>query len=79
MVKTFAELCTHFEKYRPHKVQLGRASKLAINELIDMGQIMMEKSEDEFEQGGGAQGEADGDQEDGSGLTVDDVVVEIGL
>lgn len=77
MVKTFAELCAHFEKYGPHKVRLGRSSKLCISELIDMGHVLMEKSEDELGQEGD-QDEVGGGPEESS-LTLDDVVVEMGL
>jgi len=76
MVKTFMELCAHFEKYRPHKVQLGCSSKLCISELIDTGHVLMEKSKDELGWEG-LQDEADNGPEDS--LTLDDIVIKMGL
>ena len=77
MVKTFAELCAHFKKYRPHKVQLGRSSKLCISELIDMGHVLMEKSKDELREGG-IQDKVDSSLEEDL-LTLDDIVIKMEL
>jgi hypothetical protein len=49
MVQTFAELCKHFKKYQPYNIQLGCSSKMCISELIDVGHILMEKTEDGLE------------------------------
>ena len=73
MVKTFIELCMHLKKHRPHKIQLGRSSKLCISELIDMGHILMEKSEDELagqEEHKGPENQDEASEE----LTLDDVL-----
>ncbi|KAF8546024.1 hypothetical protein OG21DRAFT_1479726 [Imleria badia] len=72
MVKTFGKLCAYFEKYRPHKLQLGRSSKFCIDELIDVGHSLMEKGEDELGREE-HQGELDGK----SLSTLDDLVVEL--
>lgn len=74
MVQTFAELCKHLEKYRPYNTQLGRSSKMCISELIDIGHVLMEKAEDELER------EEHQEAVDGGGsLTLDDIVLEVGL
>jgi len=74
MVQTFAELCKHMENYRPYSIQLGRSSKMCINELIDVGHMLMEKTEDELEQDE-CQDVAGG----GESLTLDDIVLKVGL
>ena len=78
MVKTFMELCMHLEKHRLHKIQLGRSSKLCISELIDMGHILVEKSEDELTRQEGHEGPENQD-EASEELTLDNVVVEMRL
>ncbi|KAI6006038.1 hypothetical protein EDD15DRAFT_2359163 [Pisolithus albus] len=72
MSLTFKELCTYFEKNQPHKMQTGRSSKWCMDDLIDVGHTLMEKTEGELGQ--------DGVEEDGeSFLTLEDVAVELGL
>ncbi|KAF8450849.1 hypothetical protein L210DRAFT_3639881 [Boletus edulis BED1] len=77
MVKTFAELCAHLEKHRPHKIQLGRSSKYCISELIDEGHTLMEKVESEL--GRESEHQEDPDGESSDSLTLDDIVLELGL
>lgn len=72
MVKTFGELCAYFEKYHPHKLQLGRSSKFCIDKLMDVGHLLMEKGEHELGQEG-HQGELDSE----SSSMLDDLVVEL--
>ena len=55
-------------------MQSGRSSKICINELIDVGHTLMEKTEDELGREGN-QEEVDGRDS----LTLDDVVLEVGL
>ena len=78
MVKMFMELCMHLEKHQPHKIQLGCSSKLCISELIDIGHILMEKSEDELAGQEGHEGPENQDKASEE-LTLDDVVVEMRL
>ena len=72
MMKTFGELCEYFKKYHPHKLQLGRSSKFCIDELIDVGHLLMEKGEDEL-----GREEHQGEPDSKSSLTLDDLVVEL--
>ncbi|KAI5990713.1 hypothetical protein EDC04DRAFT_2873045 [Pisolithus marmoratus] len=67
MSLTFKELCTYFKKNLPHKMQTGQSSKWCMDDLIDIGHMLMEKTEGKLGQ--------DGVEEDGeSFLTLDDVV-----
>ncbi|KAI5997476.1 hypothetical protein EDD15DRAFT_2410723 [Pisolithus albus] len=74
MTLTFAELCKYFEKYQPHKMQTGRTSKLCMDDLIDVGHALMEKTEVELERDG-----LEVEEEGENALTLDDIAIELRL